>query len=115
MKLVNFGNGNITFVRAAKTQPATSETTGNVTVHKEEKLGYPAHFVVKYTINADLEVDGIQANQMFFAECIVPAVEAASPYSDIEDAAAHQIAPTLRQLADLIEQAVAETDKAKSD
>jgi len=111
MKLDNFPNGTVRFIPEIIATPETKKTTGNTTIINKATTGRAAYFEVSFFISETHEVDEISASNMFHWKCAVPATKDARPYFDIESAAAHQIAPLLRELADLIDESVANTDK----
>jgi hypothetical protein len=106
------GNGTIQFRSAIPEKPEATTTTraGDVDVNivTEASPGIPAHFLVTHPITIASKKQGIETVNTIAWNTIVPADGSESPYREVEDAAAHLIAPALRDLADAIEAQVAD-------
>jgi hypothetical protein len=103
LKEVKLGNGSIEFVPKFEGRPASTETTGNVTINNSEIKGIQAHYTVSSFINSTYETDGIEFSNMFHWNCVVLEPSDHAAYRSVEDRAVRQIAPMLRALADKIE------------
>jgi len=113
VKLIGFGNGSINYRGKIEAVPATSETTGNVTVNNAGRDAVPAHFETSFMLSAQVDNDGLIANSTFHWNDVVLSETAEVSYRSIEDAAARRIAPALRALADKIEEEIARFDGEK--
>ncbi len=109
VKLSEFGNGKISYVAKIDPEPETRETKGDVTVINGATKGQPAFFEVDFFIGFDIECDGLPSHQSLWLKFAVPNGDDSSPYRAIEDRAAQLVAPTLRVLADKIDEATAQT------
>ena len=107
---VEFGNGEIRFVGKVDPVPASSKTTGNVTVNNSAQPGVPSHYLTNFMISAELEEKGLTARNVFQWNSVVLSDDQNAPYRAIEDQAVRQIAPLLRAVADEMDKAVAEFD-----
>ncbi|MDB5678649.1 hypothetical protein [Sphingomonas bacterium] len=101
------GYGSIKFIKAIEPTPTTSETEGNVTVKNMGSPGVPAYYDASFMLHAKHDKSGVTFSNIFHWNVIVNAKTIDAPYSEIEGAAALQIAPMLRELADEIEKQVA--------
>gem|GEM_PF-3027292 len=115
MATAKLHNGSIEYVSATETIPASSKTEGNVTINQSEIQGTPAHFEVRHFIAATSEQDGMTCSNSFSWKTLVPAASPELPYHHVEDAAAHQIAAALRDLADAIEREVKLADDRRTE
>lgn len=107
---VEFGNGEIRFVAKVDPVPASSKTTGNVTVNNSAQPGSPAHYRTSFMLSTDLEEEGVIASNVFHWNSVVLNDDQNASYRAIEDQAVRQIAPLLRAVADEMDKAVAEFD-----
>ncbi|MGH0244376.1 hypothetical protein [Sinorhizobium meliloti] len=107
---VKFGNGNIRFNSKVDAVPATSKTTGNVTINNAGQEEIPAHYETSFMISVYGEERGIEFSNVFHWNDIVPIDRADAPYREIEDAAARRLAPMLRAVADQVDQEMAAFD-----
>lgn len=105
---LSFGFGQVEFRSAIAEVPATSKTTGNVTVNNAGSPGGLEHFATSFMLNARFAQDGIEFSNIFHWNSAVTGLARETPYSQVEDAAARQLAPMLRAVADRIEQLVAD-------
>jgi hypothetical protein len=111
---VSFGHGTLRYFSAVDEVPATSKTTGNVTVNNMGSPGSPAYFEVSFMLSADFEEGGMTRTNIFHWNVSVLDMNIKSSYRDVESEAARKIGPMLRQLADSIEKQVAEYDARKA-
>lgn len=103
---VKFGNGSIAYRQEINATPETSETEGEVS-----NPGQPSHFKTSFMLNISGEEGGIEFSNVFHWDGVVLAEDHQTPYREIEDAAARQLAPALRAVADLIEQDIQRFEK----
>lgn len=108
---VKFGNGSIAYRHKIEETPATSETTGNVTINDAGSPGRPSHFDTSFMLAVEGEEGGLKFSNVFHWNGIVISENQQAPYREIEDAAARQLAPALRAVADLIEQDIQRYEK----
>ncbi len=111
VEAARFGNGQVEYRSEVEPVPPTSEKTGNVTVNVTGSEGVSAHYKVTFMIQAELEESNHALNNIFHWSLVVPSEDENASYRDVEDQAARQIAPTLRAVADLVDQQIAEFDK----
>ena len=110
VKLVGFESGQIAYQGTIEPTPATSTTSGNVTVTNTAQPGRPAHYDVSFTIHFETGDSPLQAATIFSVHLRLPGFGRDAPYGQVESLAARQVAPVLRAVADQIEQQVAEFD-----
>lgn len=95
VKLTSFGNGDISFRRSNDKDSSAVDAT-------------PRHYATSFQISFDFTIGNLTASNVMCCNGLVLADRDDAPYRSIEHAAAQQIAPMLRALADQIEQKVAE-------
>lgn len=100
---VEIRNGSVVFTRAVEEVPSSTKREGNVTINNVGSPGVPAYFEVSFMLNSNFSDGAIKSSNVFHWHCIVPAENSDQSYQKIEDDAARQIAPMLRELADLVE------------
>ena len=91
VKSVQFGNGQVRYFSKIDPQPATSETTGNVTVNTAAIPGQPARYKVSFMLSFAADEDGLENHNVFHLTCLVPDENDWTPYRSIEDRAARQL------------------------
>lgn len=101
-------NGTVVYHPEIEARPATSETTGNVTINNAAVDGVERHFSVTFFISAPFQKGGLSSPNNFYLDVAVPADSRAAPYEEVEDAAARSLPAYLRSLADQIEADVAD-------
>ncbi|MBY8335891.1 hypothetical protein KYN89_02400 [Alteriqipengyuania sp. NZ-12B] len=115
LKDIGFGLGSITFHSKEDDVPDKSEVQGNVTINTVGRAGKPAHFTVSNHIACQFERDGIQTHEYFNWGVVVTGFDASATYKEVELAAAEQLAPMLRAVADRIEASLEEAAKKASE
>jgi len=103
----------ISFSKAAPEVPATSETTGNVTINNPGRPAEPSFFEAMLNIPVKTTWNGIDLHSGLFLRLPVPTASDMMPYRDVCELALDQLAPLLRSLADQIEQDLEEVGKAR--
>ncbi len=114
IKRVNITNGSITYIAAEEPVPATTRVDGNVTINNAGQPGSPGHFETSFMISVQSEAQGKIVNNVFHWNDIVSIESDGSPYREIEDKAARNLAPMLRAVADQIDREIADYDQAKA-
>lgn len=114
VNLRKFGNGSIQYNGKVEAVPATSETTGNVTINNAGQDEVPAHFETAFMISAEINDGGLIVYNTFHWNDVVQADGAEVSYREIEDKAARRLAPMLRALADKIDQEMAGFDEREA-
>ncbi len=108
-KNLDFGFGGLTFHSARDATPDRTEVQGNVTINNKGTPARPAHYIANFNINFDAAADTLIARNNLFLSVVVEGANHDAPYSEVERLAADQLAPLLRQVADMVEAAVGET------
>ncbi len=98
VQLTSFGNGNISF-RGRSDGDASNASR---------------HYETCFHISFDLAIGSLTASNVLYCNGLVLAESDDAPYRSIEHAAAQQIAPMLRALADQIEQKVVEFSEKRA-
>jgi len=107
---VGFGYGSVTYRYEIEAVPPSSKTEGNVTINNSGSPGCPAHYEVEPMITVDHDAGGVIFSNTFHWKVVVVGLPKNAPYSEIDAEAARQIAPMLRDAANLIEKQVADYD-----
>ena len=100
--LTSFSNGSICFRHEEPGRPATTETSGNITVRNAEIPPKPSFFDVSFNIGAHLNLAGAETHSTLLLNIPVPRATSDIPYREVEDEAARHLPQVLRALADLI-------------
>ncbi len=103
----------ISFSKAAPAVPATSQTTGNVTVNNAGKPAEPSFFEAMLNIPVKTTWNEIDLHSGLFLRLPVPTPSDMMPYRDVCELALEQLAPLLRSLADQVEQEFGAVGKAR--
>lgn len=110
VKDVSFGYGSVRHVREVEETPTTTHVNGNVTVNNMGRPGVAGHFEVTFMISCDVEDEGHEVRNVFHWTSIVPEPSKTAPYLEVESAAARQLAPLFRQVAQALEDQVKDFD-----
>lgn len=110
-----FGNGQIHFVGKVDPVPATSKTTGIVTVNNAAQPGIEAHYKTSFMLDTQFDVDGISVQNIFHWNSIILNDDENASYRSIEDQAARQIPLMLRAVADELDKEIAAFDAKRRD
>jgi len=108
---VEFGYGTVRYNKAIEAIPATSKTTGNITINNSAQPGCPEHFLVTFMLSCGPNDRAMMSQNTFHWTEIVTGMTRSARYSEVEAKAARQLAPSLRSVADAIEKMVAEFDE----
>jgi hypothetical protein len=110
---VGIQNGKVAFRNKVVAIPATSKTTGNVTIKNAAIPGTPEYFEVSFEITAEVEDQGASAYNLL--SLTIPILDSErAVYREVETRAALKIAPLLRSIADTVETMVSEGNKKSS-
>lgn len=107
---VEFGFGTVQYISSVAEVPPSTKVDGNVTINNSGSPGSPEHFVVTFMLTYKPGAESPARSNIFHWSEVVTGLDASTPYSRVEAAAARQIAPSLRAVADRIDAMVAEFD-----
>lgn len=107
---VEFGYGRVSFNHAVEPVPASTQRNGNVTINNAAIPGRPAYFEISTMIRVQHEEEGIVFSNVLHLDVALTGLPKDTPYAEVDAQAARKLAPLLREIADSIEQQVAEYD-----
>ncbi|MBU1280282.1 MAG: hypothetical protein KJ875_17755 [Alphaproteobacteria bacterium] len=107
----NFEYGALTRLPSTSATPKSSKTTANVTVNVAGTPGKKACWLVDHTITVSSELLGHVCQSILMMKSLLPPQPDADPYFELEDAAARSLPKQLRQIADLLDEQIRQTDK----
>jgi len=105
--------GAVQYTGEVEAIPATSKTTGNVTVNNMGSPGRAERFDVTFMLICGSGDDSSKENIFHWTERLA-GLPRDTPYSEVELQAFRQLAPNLRAAADLIDQQIVEIDSQVS-
>lgn len=115
VKSVTLGHGEVRFFKKVEATPTTTRRNGNVTVKNVGQPGSPAYFEVSYMIFCTIGERDHDYQNIIHCKVRVDEQDGMTPYFEIEDAAARQLAPMLREIADLVDAQVTAGDSQEAD
>ncbi|MEP2781446.1 MAG: hypothetical protein ABJL33_15440 [Hyphomicrobiales bacterium] len=113
VSLFSIGNGSIVFCGPKDGRPATQQTVNNVTINNAAIEPTPAYFEATFTMFPSITSGSVALTSSVTLNIPLLSADSDRTYPDVENEAAALLAPTLRNLADLIEEDIADAEERK--